>query len=54
MPAQAGIQARLGEVQRVAWIPAFAGMTDERRERRIFARQSMHRSMPRGTVAAVI
>ena len=31
MPAQAGIQVRFDEVQEAAWIPASAGMTEERK-----------------------
>jgi hypothetical protein len=29
MPAQAGNQVRIGEVQRAAWIPASAGKTEK-------------------------
>ena len=31
MPANAGIQVCFGSISRTAWIPAYAGMTDNRR-----------------------
>ena len=31
MPVNAGIQVRFGSISRSAWIPAYAGLTDNRR-----------------------